>query len=83
MADAVTGKPTPSTRARRKRREETERAFRMAAAPLIRRLPVPLAQATLFLADVFDWLNYMWNWNHDAPLDQSASAGQHNPTLDL
>jgi hypothetical protein len=55
----------------------------MAAAPLIRRLPVPLAQATLFLADVFDWLNYMWNWNHDAPLDQSASAGQHNPTLDL
>jgi hypothetical protein len=88
MAEAVTGKPTPILAARRKRREEGERGFRMYVATIAERLPAPLQQATDFLWDVLDWLNPTSNGNQPHPheyeqLDASASVAQNYPTLDL
>ena len=88
LAEAITGKPTPALVARRKRREEGERGFRMYAAPIAERLPAPVQRATDFLWDVLDWLNPTSNFNQPHPheheqLDQCASVAQHYPTLDL
>jgi hypothetical protein len=86
LAEAVTGKPTPTLVARRKRREEGERGFRMYVAPIAERLPVPIQRAADFLWNVLDWLNPTSNWNQPHPheqLDQCASAAQHYPTFDL
>lgn len=87
VAEAVTGKPTPSYRARRrKRQDETRTGFRMYAAPFAQRLPAPIQRATDFLWDVLDWLNPTSNGNQPHPheqLDQCAPAAQHYPTLDL
>jgi hypothetical protein len=85
IAEAVTGKPTPTFAARRKRREETGRAFVTALPPVVRRPPPPpIVHATAFLGDVLDWLNHLWNWNQpEQQLDQSSHPAQHYPTLDL
>jgi hypothetical protein len=91
LAEAVTGKPTPTFAAvRRKRRDEGERGFRMYTAPIAERLSTPVQRATDFLWEVLDWLNPTSNWNqphpHEQPheqLDQCASVAQNYPTLDL
>jgi hypothetical protein len=86
LAETVTGKPTPTLAARRKRRDEGERGFRMYAAPIAEHLPAPIQRATDFLWNVLDWLNPTSNWNQPHPheqLDQCASAAQHYPTFDL
>jgi hypothetical protein len=60
---------------KRKRREETGRAFRMTARKLLRRvarLPVEAyARATTYLADTLDWLN-QWH-HHDDHLTEDAN----------
>lgn len=48
LAAAVTGKPTPALVARRKRRDEGERGFRMYAAPIAERLPAPYSTCDRF-----------------------------------
>jgi hypothetical protein len=90
VAEAVTGKPTPALVARRKRRDEGERGFRMYAAPIAERLSTPVQRVTDFLWDVLDWLNPASNWNqshpHEQPheqLDPCARVEQNYPTLDL
>lgn len=45
IAQAVTGKPTPSLTTRRKRRDETDRGFRMSATLIFPRMPSRIAQA--------------------------------------
>jgi len=86
VAEVLTGKPTPALVARRRRRDEGERGFRMYAAPIAEVLPAPVQRATDFLWDVLDWLNPTSNSNQPHPheqLDQCASVTQNYPTLDL
>jgi len=90
LAEAITGKPTPALVARRKRREEGERGFRMYATPIAERLSTPVQCATDFLWEVLDWLNPSSNGNqphpHEQPheqLDPCARVEQNYPTLDL
>jgi len=88
VAEAVTGKPTPAPVARRKRRDESERGFRMYAASIAQRLSTPVQRAVDFLWEVLDWLNPTSNGNQPHPheheqLDQCASVEQNYPTLDL
>jgi hypothetical protein len=85
LAEAVTGKPTPALVARRKRRDEGERGFRM-YAPLAERLPAPVQRAVDYLWDVLDSLNPTGNANQPHPheqLDQLSSPAQHYETLHL
>jgi hypothetical protein len=88
VAEALTGKPTPSYSATRKKRTgETWGGFTMAATPVTRRpiLPEVVFHAGLFLQETLDWL-HLWNWNHappDTQLDHFDYGGQHCITLEL
>jgi hypothetical protein len=73
MKIALTGKEEPAPDVKRKRRDETTRAFHMTARNLVRRtvrLPAKAyAKATAYLADTLDWLNL---WHHHDPLAQDV-----------
>jgi len=78
---ALTRAPEPRPQARRRRRtEETGRAFRMTARKLLRRavrIPVEAyARATGYLADTLDWLNL---WHHG---DQHFTEDVHHAPSD-
>jgi hypothetical protein len=65
VKNALTRNDEPAPKVKRKRREETGRAFRMTARKLLQRVArIPTetyARATAYLADTLDWLN---QWHH-------------------
>lgn len=78
MKNALTGKDDePAPEMKRKRREETGRAFRMTARKIMRRtvrLPAEAyARATAYLADTLDWLN-LWHHNDEQFTEEIQSA---------
>jgi len=89
MAEAITGKPTPSySAARKKRTEETRGGFK-SLIPIIRRRihrPPPLPER-LWLSDTLDWLQ-QWAAFEDAlptgePIrpDNCPGDGGFSPSL--
>jgi hypothetical protein len=77
---ALTGKDEPAPEVKRKRRDETTRAFRMTAGKLVRRavrLPAKAyAKATAYLADTLDWLNLWYDHDH-IPQDVEPAPTEH------
>jgi hypothetical protein len=65
VKNVLTANDAPAPEVKRKRREETGRAFQMTARKLVRRaVRIPAeayVRATAYLADTFDWLN---QWHH-------------------
>lgn len=82
LKNALTGKDDqPAPEVKRKRREETGRAFRMTARKLMRRtIRLPrqaFARATAYLADTLDWLN-LWHHHDDIAEEiQPATTRDH------
>ena len=72
--------PRPQTR---RRRGESDRAFRMTAKAALRRMPRPPAIATAYLADTLDWLNLWANGNDDSELCDNLGAIQNDLSLRL
>jgi hypothetical protein len=67
VMNAITNKlPAPQPVQRRRRTEDTGKAFRMTARKMMRRaarIPAAAYTATAYLWDTLDWLN---PWQHDA-----------------
>jgi hypothetical protein len=81
----LTARDESAPEVKRKRREETGRAFRMTARKLVCRvvrLPAEAyARATTYLSDTLDWLN-QWHYQDDVPEDvQPAPQEQLYPHL--
>ena len=81
IKNALTRNDEPVPKVKRKRREETGRAFRITARKLLRRVErIPTeayARATAYMADTLDWLN-QWH-HHDEHLteDLKPAANDH------
>ena len=89
LMKAITNKPpAPQPVQRRRRTEDTGKAFRMTARKMMRRaarIPAAAYTATAYLWDTLDWLN---PWQHDASstseLDEDCQHGeQHHLSLHL
>jgi len=78
VKNAVTRNRPAAPEMRRKRREETGRAFRMTARKLVRRVTrIPAeayARATAYLADTLDWLNQWQNYDDHFSEDAKPAA---------
>jgi hypothetical protein len=74
--------PRPQTR---RRRGESDRAFRMTARAALRRVarPQAFASATAYLADTLDWLNLWANGNDDSELCDNSDAIRNDLSLRL
>ena len=76
MKTALTGGPSPEPK--RKRREETGRAFRITARKLLHRVTrIPAEaynRATAYLADTLDWLNQWHPYDEQFSEDEKRAA---------
>jgi hypothetical protein len=85
MVKAITDThPAPHPIQRRRRREDTGRAFRMTARKIVRRaarIPAAATAAVAYLWDTLDWLN---PWHHDASsTDELGDDCQNHLSLHL
>jgi len=80
MAEAVTGKPTPSATARRKRREETGRAFRMLLRAIMNRVhrPAHREPERIRFSDALDCMNPYWDHAADDVFQDDFHPVEHN-----
>lgn len=78
--NVLTANDAPAPEVKRKRREETGRAFRMTARKLVRRaVRIPAeayVRATAYLADTLDWLN-QWHHQDDIAEDVQPAPSEH------
>jgi hypothetical protein len=78
VKNAITRNCPPAPEVRRKRREETGRAFRMTARKLLQRVTrIPAeayASATAYLADTLDWLNQWQNYDDHSSEEATRAA---------
>lgn len=82
LVSAITHRaPAPEPEQRRRRGEDTGRAFRMAARKIMRRtarLPIEAyAAATGYLSDTLDWLNQWHHPDDDASEDFQPMQSDH------
>jgi len=73
--------PAPEPAQRRRRGEDTGRAFRMAARKVVRRagrIPAEaFATASAYLSDTLDWLNQWHHHDNDASEDFQPLQSDH------